>query len=98
MAIGRTERFEERKPRVTAVFGNDADTLRAVSEVFALMEMAWHDCYGEITPPEEVIDDVLLCSGGTLGGLISAAHLAVIDWRDLSLLASDIRSKSVTTP
>jgi hypothetical protein len=98
MAIGRAERFEERKPRVTAVFGDDANTLRAVSEVFALMEMAWHDCYGEITPSEEVVDNVLLCSGGTLAGLVSAAHLAVIDWRDLSVMASNIRSKSSTTP
>ncbi len=98
MAIGRAERFEERKSRVTAVFGDDADTLRPVSDVLGLMEMAWHDCYGEITPSEEVVDDVLLCSGGTLDGLISAAHLAVIDWRDLSVMASDIRSKSTPTP
>ena len=98
MAIGRAERFEERKLRVTAVFGEDANTLRAVSEVLALMEMAWHDCYGEITPSEQVVDDVLLCSQGTLDGLISAAHLAVIDWRDLSVMASDIRGKSTPAP
>ena len=98
MAIGRHERFEERKPRVTAVFGDDDKTLRAVSEVFALMEMAWHDCYGEITPPEGIVDNVLLCSGGTIVGLISAAHLAVIDWRDLSVAASDIRNKSTAAP
>jgi len=62
------------------------------------MEMAWHDCYGEITPSEQVVDDVLLCSQGTLDGLISAAHLAVIDWRDLSVMASDIRGKSTPAP
>jgi hypothetical protein len=62
-----------------------------VSHVFELVEMAWHDCYAEITPPEEVIDDVLLCSRGTLGGLIEAAHLAVIGRRDLSVWASEIR-------
>jgi hypothetical protein len=62
-----------------------------VSCVFELVEMAWHDCYAEITPPEEVIDDVLLCSRGTLGGLIEAAHLAVIDRRDLSVWATEIR-------
>lgn len=47
-----------------AVFGDDDETIRAVSRVFELMEMAWHDCYAEITPSEEVVDDVLLCSGG----------------------------------
>jgi hypothetical protein len=92
MAVGRAERFEERKPRVTAVFGDDDATIQAVSHVFALMEMAWHDCYAEVTPSEEIVDDVLLCSGGTLDGLINAAHLAVIDQRDLSLWAADIRS------
>jgi hypothetical protein len=62
-----------------------------VSHVFELVEMAWHDCYAEITPPEEVIDDVLLCSRGRLSGLIEAAHLAVIDRRDLSVWAAEIR-------
>jgi hypothetical protein len=55
------------------------------------MEMAWHDCYGEITPSEKVVDDVLLCSGGTLDGLIDAAHLAVIDRRDLFVRADELR-------
>lgn len=94
MAIGRAERFEARKPRVIAVFGDDDETIRAVSHVFELMEMAWHDCYAEVTPSEEVVDDVLLCSQGTLGGLIHAAHIAVIDARDLSIWATDLREKS----
>jgi len=98
MAIGRAERFEQRKYRVIAVFGDDDKTIEAVSHVFALMEMAWHDCYAEVTPSEEVVDDVLLCSGGTLGGLVNAAHLAVIDRRDLSVWASDIRNKTGVAP
>ena len=98
MAIGRAARFEERKPRVIAVFGHGDRTLRAVAHVFELMEMAWHDCYAELTPSEEVVDDILLCSGGTLDGLIDAAHLAVIDRRDLSVQASDIRSKTGGRP
>ncbi len=92
MAIGRAERFEERKPRVAAVFGGDEQSLAAVARVFELMEMAWHDCYAEVTPAEDVIDDILLCSGGTLGGLVDAAHLAVIDRRDLSVWASGLRT------
>ena len=61
MAVGRAERWNERKPRA---------------------------------PPEEVVDDVLLCSGGTLAGLVGAAHLAVIDRRDLAVWASEIRRKT----
>ena len=78
-------------PRIVGTFGDDQETLRLVSEALALMEMAWHDCYGSVTPPEEVIDDVLLCSEGTLPGLIGAAQLAVVDRRDLSVRASALR-------
>ena len=91
MPVGRAARFEERKLSVVAAFGSDNEVLRRVAEVFALLEMAWHDCYGDLTPPEEVVDDVLLCSGGTLAGLISAAHLAVLDARDLRVWASSVR-------
>lgn len=91
MAVGRAQRFEERKPQVIAVFGDDARTIRTISQVLALMEMAWHDCYAEVAPPDAVVDDVLLCSGGTLDGLVDAAHLAVVDRRDLSLRAADLR-------
>jgi hypothetical protein len=98
MAVGRAERFEERKPRVVAIFGDDDKTLQAVSHVFELMEMAWHDCYAEITPSDDVVDDVLLCSGGTLGGLVDAAHLAVIDRRDLSVWASNVRGTAEPSP
>jgi len=64
VAVGRAERFEERRPRVIAVFGDDDETIRAIFRVFELMEMAWHDCYEEVSPSEDVVDDVLLCSGG----------------------------------
>lgn len=91
MAVGRTERLEVLRPRLVATFGRSAATLRIVGDALALLEMAWHDCYGEVTPPDEVIDDVLLCSQGTLDGLIAAAHLAVIDRRDLSVWAKSLR-------
>ncbi|HUF02360.1 MAG TPA: hypothetical protein VMN35_08040 [Gaiellaceae bacterium] len=81
-----------------AAFGDDGTTIRTVSRVLELMEMAWHDSYGEITPSEEIVDDVLLCSGGTLSGLIDAAHLAVVDRRDLSVRASDIRKRAGAGP
>jgi len=96
MPLGRAERFEERRPRVIAVFGSEEAQLQQVSEIFTLMEMAWHDCYGEVTPPEEVVDDVLSCSGGTLPGLVTAAHLAVIDARDLRIWAASRRGEAAT--
>jgi hypothetical protein len=98
MTVGRAERFAQRKPRMIAIFGDDERTIRVVSRVFELMEMAWHDCYAEVTPSEEVVENVLLCSGGTLDGLITAAHLAVIDVRDLSLWASDMRNQAGGQP
>jgi len=94
MAVGRSERLEVLGPRLVATFGDSASTLRVVRDVLTLMEMAWHDCYGEVTPPDEVMDDVLLCSQGTLDGLVTAAHLAVIDRRDLSVWAESLRRHS----
>jgi len=59
------------------------------------MEKAWHDSYGEgSAPSEEIVDDVLLCSAGTLPGLIDAAHVAVVDWRDLVVWASKVRQRA----
>jgi hypothetical protein len=91
VAVGRAERWHEREPKVIATFGQDKTTTRRVAAIFELMEMAWHDCYGEVTPPDEVIDDVLVCSEGKLDLLIDAAQLAVTDWRDLRLQADALR-------
>jgi hypothetical protein len=72
MAISRAERMAERKGRVVAVFG---EALAApVFDLLELTEMAWHDCYGEITPPDDIIDDILLCSEGEMPKLIQAAR------------------------
>jgi hypothetical protein len=75
---------------VEQVFGNIDVTSRAL-DLLEIVELAWHDCYGEITPPEEVVDDILVLSGGELGGLVMAAHLAVTDWRDLRVPADQVR-------
>jgi hypothetical protein len=93
VAVGRAERWAERKPRVVAAFGDDAGTLRSVEELFELLELAWHDVYGEITPSERIIDEVLLCSRGTVSGLINAARTAVRDRRDLHVWASTLRAQ-----
>ncbi len=90
MAVSRAERRSNRRPRVTAIFGEAvADP---VLDLLELTELAWHDCYGEISPPEQVIDDILLCSGGDIVKLIQVVRLAVSDWRDLKLLAEEHRS------
>jgi hypothetical protein len=88
MAVGRHERFAAIRPRVVELFGTDEQTAIRVEQVLTLMEMAWHDCYGAVSPPEDVVANVLTCSAGTLEGLIDAAHLAVIDSRDLAVRVS----------
>jgi hypothetical protein len=75
---------------VAAVVGDDE--VGAALDLLELVELAWHDCYGEITPSDAVVDDVLVLSGGTLAGLVVAARLAVTDWRDLRIAADALRS------
>jgi hypothetical protein len=62
-------------------------------DLLELVELAWHDCYDEITPPDDVIDDILVLSRGTLSGLIAGAHLAVIDRRDARVAADALRDR-----
>jgi hypothetical protein len=91
MAISRAERRSDRRPRVVRVFGEAL--ANAVLDVFELTEFAWHDCYGpsEITPSEDLIDDILLCSGGNLARLVSLSLMTVWDYRDLKVLALETR-------
>jgi hypothetical protein len=92
VAVGRHERFELIRPRVAEFFGDSPEVVERVARVFALLEIAWHDVYGEPSPPPEVVDDVLICAGGTLDGLVDAAWEAVVDWRDLRLAADAKRN------
>jgi hypothetical protein len=89
MGISRAERRNERRPRVVAVFGEAiADP---VLDLLELTELSWHDSYSEITPSEQAIDDMLLCSGGDIVKLIQVIRLAVADRRDFTLMAEQIR-------
>ncbi len=90
MAVGRAGRREVRRAKVAAAFG--PETADAALDLLELTELAWHDCYGESTPPDDVIDDILLVAGGVLAGLATAAHLAVVDRRDLRVAADRLRS------
>ena len=85
MVIARDARMAALRPRLADAF-EAAEVERAI-EVLVLTELAWHDCYGESTPPAEVMDDILTVAAGDLGRLIRAAHLAVIDRRDLRVWA-----------
>jgi hypothetical protein len=70
---------------VVEVFG-EAQAAIAL-DLFELVELAWHDCYAESSPPEDVIEDMLLMSDGRIEALVQAARLAVVDWRDLRVAA-----------
>ena len=89
MTIGRANRRAERQQRATEAFGSDAG---AALDLLELTEFAWHDCYGEVTPPDQVIDDVFDVADGTLAGLVRAARLAIEDFRDLRLAADGRRA------
>lgn len=71
--------------RVAAEF--EPGSVEAALDLIEIMELAWHDVYGEVTPPESVIDDALVVSGGNLAALIRAVRLALADWRDLRVAA-----------
>ena len=91
MAIGRAERRKERTPRVTLEFGEERAS--CALDLLELTELAWHDCYGETTPSEEIIEDMLLLSEGSVERLIQFARLAVIDWRDLKVATQEFRDR-----
>ena len=74
-----------------AQFGSNADVALDLVEI---VELAWHDTYGDITPPPEVVEDMLVLSDGRIGGLVSAARLGLTDWRDLRVAADARRSST----
>lgn len=96
MAIGRAARRAERLPRVAAIFG--PELAPAVLDLLELTELAWHDCYAELTPSDEIIDEILFCSRGDLRLLIQAARLAVEDRRDLKVWAEKLRGDGKALP
>lgn len=63
-------------------------------DLLELAEYAWHDCYQEITPPDEVIRNILICSRGDLATMIRAVHVAVSDSRDLQLWAEAVQNET----
>jgi hypothetical protein len=91
LVIGRAARRAERSPLVESILGKSQAA--AALDLLELTEYAWHDCYGEITPPDEVILNILICSEGNLAVMVRAAKLAVLDCRDLQLWAERVQSE-----
>jgi hypothetical protein len=87
VAVGSEERFNAIRSRVVTIFGADDATVERVARVIRLLELAWHDAYGELSPPDEVVDEVLMCSEGTIEGLVDSVSEAVTDRRDLRVAA-----------
>lgn len=88
MPTGRTQRRGERRTKVAVFFADRTD--RAL-DLLELVEMAWHDTYGEGTPPEDLIDDILFLSEGNLRLLIRWARIAITDWREVKAAAASAR-------
>jgi len=84
MAESRADRRNARTVRARELFGDDA---KAALDLLELTELAWHDCYGETSPPDSVVEDIWTVAGSDLRKLIAAALLAVQDWRDLQVAA-----------
>jgi hypothetical protein len=89
VGTSRSERREAARGGASIQFGTEAD---AALDILELLELAWHDCHGDVTPPSRVVEDVWAVAEGSLGGLASAARLAVTDWRDLRVAADQRRS------
>lgn len=87
--MSKAERRAARAPAVASAVGDDL--AGPALDLLALVDMAWHDCYAEIAPPDGVVDDMLLVSRGSLDELVKAALLAVVDWRDLRVAADELR-------
>ena len=88
MVASSEDRRRTRSPRANEVFKGQAG---AALDALALLDFAWHDCYGESSPPEQVIEDIWVVSNGDLAQFVAAAHLAVVDFRDLRMSADDMR-------
>lgn len=91
MVVGRARRRAMRTRQVEIVVGKAQ--VPAALDLLELVEFAWHDCYAEVTPPDHVVEDILVCSRGELAQMIRCARLAVNDWRDLHVAAEAIRSQ-----
>lgn len=92
MPLGRADRRRQREPRVKAVFKDRH--VHAALDLLELLELAWHDCYRDISPRRRSSTTCSCFSEGSLDKLLAAAKLAVTDWRDLKVSAAEIRASA----
>ena len=92
MAVGSDQRREERRPIVAAMVPEP--DLEAALDLFAIADLAWHDCYGprDLAVPPGVVDDILLLCEGSLRRLVRLALSATWDFRDVRMAADSKRS------
>ena len=90
--MSRAERRKDRTHRAIAAFGEERASVAL--DLLELTELAWHDCYGEVTPSEALIEDMLLLSEGSIERLIVVARIGVADWRDLKVAAEAFRNRT----
>ncbi len=88
MIESRASRREARRPRAQQDFGKAAE---AVLDLLELVEMSWHDCYRQVSPDDQVVEDIFTVASGSVSDLIRAARLAVEDHRDLRVQADALR-------
>ena len=99
--LGRSECARRISSLASSRMSSDkpTDTGRAVAERRRerepeMVELTWHDCFGQVTPSDEVMADIVVLSDGTLEGWIRAGHLAVINCRDLRVAADFLRARA----
>lgn len=92
MAVGREQRRRERHDRAVSVFG--ADEAGVALDLLEIVELAWHDCHGQVSPPEDVVDDMFFLSDGGIDELVRVARLALADRRDLKVTADERRGEA----
>ncbi|MFZ0160732.1 MAG: hypothetical protein WAL50_17015 [Kineosporiaceae bacterium] len=92
MAVGSGKRRDERRPQLEAIFGTQH--VEAALDLLAMADMAWHDCYGpgDRDIPPDVLEDILLLCRGDLSRLIRVTLAAVIDFRDIRVVADEARA------
>jgi hypothetical protein len=91
MVIGADAQREARSALVRDRFGRDEDV---ALDLLAIADSAWHDTYGDLAIPDDVLDDLRVVSSGDVRVLVSSLTLALQDWRDLRLNADAVRSRS----
>jgi len=70
----------------------------AVLDLLQLLELARHDCCGDATSPDDVVDDIRVVAQDGVASLARVAWLAVDDSRDLSFAADEVRRRPTWQP